>query len=104
MASIKELKNRLICANKFFNAYLIWFTLKTIGDFVKTRYYVIDGLTYDRGKKICKALRGTVPEIQHCGFDEIAGVVEITSRKEYLKQLELACDIAGCTVRTEFKR
>jgi len=71
---------------------------------MRTRYYIIDGLTYEKGLKICKALRSTVPEIQSCSFDEWRNTVEITSKKEFRKQLELACDIVNCVVRTEFKK
>ena len=71
---------------------------------MKTRYYIVDKLTYDRGAKICKVLRATIPDMKYCSFDEGRGVVEITSKKDYRKQLELACDVAGCVFRTEFRR
>ena len=67
---------------------------------MKTRYYIIDGLNYKKGTKLYKALK-TVSGIKDCSFNDVSGIVEITSKKDVRKQLDLACSIAGLTVRIE---
>ena len=71
---------------------------------MKTRYYIVDSLTYDKGFKICKIMRSTVPELEYITFDETAGIVTVLSKKDLKSKLAMACDVAGCVIRVEIKK
>ena len=66
-------------------------------------YYLIDGLTPEKGQRLKKALE-QIPEISSVFVRPDHGVIELEAARNPEAQVELACAIAGTTLRVEVKK
>ena len=64
--------------------------------------YIIDGLTYDKGEKIRKALQ-RIPEIKSITINPIDGTVALLSTKDHEIEIKYASEIAGASFRVKIK-
>ncbi len=69
----------------------------------RTYYYLLDGLTPDKGQRIKRALE-QVPDIKSIIVGLSHGVVEIRATRDPEVQIKMACSIAGVTFRLRVSR
>lgn len=69
----------------------------------KAFLYVIDGLVHEKVDKLRMALQ-SIETITNIKIDVRSGLVELGAKTNPEQQLKIACEIAGCKLRTEVKK
>ena len=69
----------------------------------KTYSYIIDGLSFDNGEKIKKALQN-ISDIKSITVNIQNGTVDLISAKDVETEVKYACSIAGASFRVKINR
>ena len=69
----------------------------------KWHYYLIDNLDAARGDIISRGLKA-ISSVQGVKIDIAQGVVEVLSTQKPDEHIQIACKVAGTTLRTKIKR
>lgn len=69
----------------------------------RSYYYLLDGLTAEKGGVIRRALE-TLPGIEAINVSPAHGVVEVIAASDPIEQVKMACEIARIAFRMQLKR
>jgi len=69
----------------------------------KTYSYIIDGLSFDNGEKIKKALQN-ISDIKSITVNVQNGTVDLISSKDVETEVKYACTIAGAGFRVKINK